>query len=314
MLRLERAKNNPVLVPDASNWWESRAVFNCAVLYDGKTIHMLYRAIGEYEDYVSRIGYASSEDGISFVRRKEVALCPEEDYEKFGIEDPRLGSIQDQIYITYVVLSNYVKTHPTASTALATTNNFFDYKRHGIITVPGSDDKDVVLFPTANIGNGFQKYMMLHRPSCWVGPQYNTDRPSIWLGEGDSVTKFEKHSLLVKPEQSWEALKIGVGVPPLKTKKGWLVIYHGVSEDKVYSAGAFLLDLNDPHIILGKTKEPILAPEEEYEKKGDVNNVVFPTGACILDSHLFVYYGGADKVCCLATVELDHLLEYILSC
>ncbi|MGB8102327.1 MAG: hypothetical protein WCE96_11695, partial [Nitrososphaeraceae archaeon] len=111
MLRLERAKNNPVLVPDASNWWESRAVFNCAVLYDGKTIHMLYRAIGEYEDYVSRIGYASSENGLSFVRRKEVALCPEEDYEKFGIEDPRLGSIQDQIYVTYVVLSNYVKTH-----------------------------------------------------------------------------------------------------------------------------------------------------------------------------------------------------------
>ena len=65
----------------------------------------------------------------------------------------------------------------------------------------------------------------------------------------------------------------------------------------MYSAGAFLLDLKDPHIILGKTKDPILAPEAEYEKKGDVNNVVFPTGACILDSHLFVYYGGADKVC-----------------
>jgi len=100
---------------------------------------------------------------------------------------------------------------------------------------------------------------------------------------------------------------------PIKTRKGWLVIYHGVSIDKVYSAGAFLLDLNDPHKILGRTKEPILTPEEQYEKSGDVSNVVFPTGACILDNELFVYYGGADKVCCVATLDLDDLLNYLLS-
>jgi predicted GH43/DUF377 family glycosyl hydrolase len=83
--------------------------------------------------------------------------------------------------------------------------------------------------------------------------------------------------------------------------------------ERVYSAGAILLDLKDPHKILGRTKEPILTPKENYEKKGDVNNVVFPTGACILDGKLFVYYGGADKVCCLATIDLDGLLEYLLS-
>ena len=311
MLQLDRSKVNPILVPDESNWWESKAVFNCSVLNDGKTIHMLYRAIGEYDNYVSRIGYASSNDGLSFTRRKEVAICPEVDYESYGMEDPRLMTIEEETYVTYVVLSNYVKNNPSISTALAKTDNFSHYERLGIITIPGSEDKDVVLFP--KFREGASSYMMLHRPSTWVGPEYNTDRPSIWIAEGDSITNFKKHSRLVKPEQSWEALKIGVGVPPIRTEKGWLVIYHGVSLDHVYSAGALLLDITEPRKILGRTKAPLLTPEEDYEIKGDVNNVVFPTGACILDNKLFVYYGAADKVCCVATVELQEILDYLLS-
>jgi predicted GH43/DUF377 family glycosyl hydrolase len=228
------------------------------------------------------------------------------------MEDPRLMTIEEETYVTYVVLSNYVKNNPSISTALAKTDNFSHYERLGIITILGSEDKDVVLFPKFNEG-AFQSYMMLHRPSTWVGPEYNTERPSIWIAEGDSITNFKKHSPLVKPEQSWEALKIGVGVPPIRTKKGWLVIYHGVSLDHVYSAGAFLLDITEPRKILGRTKAPLLTPEEDYEIKGDVNNVVFPTGACILDNKLFVYYGAADKVCCVATVELQEILDYLLS-
>jgi len=311
MLQLDRSKVNPILVPDESNWWESKAVFNCSVLNDGKTIHMLYRAIGEYDNYVSRIGYASSNDGLSFTRRKEVAICPEVDYESYGMEDPRLMTIEEETYVTYVVLSNYVKNNPSISTALAKTDNFSHYERLGIITIPGSEDKDVVLF--RKFREGASSYMMLHRPSTWVGAQYKIDRPSIWIAEGDSITNYKKHSPLVKPEQSWEELKIGVGVPPIRTKKGWLVIYHGVSLDHVYSAGAFLLDITEPRKILGRTKAPLLTPEEDYEIKGDVNNVVFPTGACILDNKLFVYYGAADKVCCVATVELQEILDYLLS-
>jgi beta-1,2-mannobiose phosphorylase / 1,2-beta-oligomannan phosphorylase len=313
MVQLQRAKSNPILLPNKSNWWESHAVFNCSVLNDGKSIHMLYRAIGEYQDYVSRIGYAESSDGLSFVRRSEAVLSPEEDYERYGIEDPRLTIIGDLAYITYVVLSNFVKRDPSASTALAMTEDFSSYKRLGIITVPGSDNKDAVLFPKLNGESKSKKYFMLHRPSNWVGPHYGTDTPSIWIGEGDSVTNFVKHSLLLKPEQSWEALKVGVGMSPIRTSKGWLVIYHGVSMERVYSAGALLLDLTDPSKIIGRTKEPILKPETSYEKNGDVPNVVFPTGACILDHNLYVYYGGADKVCCVATIELDLILEYLLS-
>jgi predicted GH43/DUF377 family glycosyl hydrolase len=101
--------------------------------------------------------------------------------------------------------------------------------------------------------------------------------------------------ILLEPREDWEALKIGAGTPPIRTKKGWLIIYHGVSADKVYRAGAALLDLKNPTKILGRTKSPILEPKETYERYGDVDNVVFPSAACVIDGVLFVYYGGPTK-------------------
>jgi predicted GH43/DUF377 family glycosyl hydrolase len=133
------------------------------------------------------------------------------------------------------------------------------------------------------------------------------------LAESSSkLTNFDKYKILRVPKEDWEALTIGAGTPPIRTKKGWLIIYHGVSADKVYSAGAALLDLKDPTKILGRSKSPILEPKETYEKYGDVDNVVFPTGACVIDGLLFLYYGGADKVCCLATAELEAILDHVL--
>jgi predicted GH43/DUF377 family glycosyl hydrolase len=332
---LQRYEKNPILIPNEANWWESKAVFNCGILHYDNKFHMLYRAIGEYDRYISRIGYASSTDGYSFARNNNIVLKPTKDYEKYGIEDPRIVEIDHQIYITYVVLSTYV-TDVTdgaiveASTALATTTDFLKYARLGVITGKGSNNKDVVLFPekisqqqsaassslssssTNNIDRA-SKYFFLHRPSSWIGSRYGVDKPSIWLGEGNALTNFEKHTLLLKPEEDWEELKVGAGPPPIKTRTGWLVIYHGVSREKVYRAGAALLDLHDPSIIIGRTKTPILEPKEPYEKFGDVNNVVFPTGACVVDDEkLLVYYGAADKVCCLATADLNDLLDHIL--
>jgi beta-1,2-mannobiose phosphorylase / 1,2-beta-oligomannan phosphorylase len=314
---LKRYDKNPVLIPNESNWWESKAVFNCATLYDGDKVHMLYRAVGEYENYISRIGYAYSKDGFYFTRRDEIAISPTEEYEKYGIEDPRIVEIDHQAYISYVILSGYVRDRPLASTALATTTDYIDYTRLGIITSKESDNKDVVLFPekiNEKLSNGEEKmtYFFLHRPSSWIGSAYGVDRPSIWLGEGNSLTNFEKHTLLLKPEEKWESLKVGAGTPPIKTKHGWLVIYHGVSNDRVYSAGAAILDLKEPGKVVGRTKKPILEPEETYERHGDVDNVVFPTGASVIDGKLFVYYGGADKVCCLATADLNELVDSIL--
>ena len=326
---LQRYEKNPILIPNEANWWESKAVFNCAILHYENKFHMLYRAIGEYERYISRIGYASSTDGYSFARSNHIALEPTQDYEKYGIEDPRMVEIDNQVYITYVILSAYVTDGAIveASTALATTTDFLKYTRLRVITSKGSNNKDVVLFPekmsqqssvlssSSNNADGAGKYFFLHRPSSWIGSTYGVDKPSIWLGEGNSLTNFEKHSLLLKPEEDWEELKVGAGPPPIKTRAGWLVIYHGVSREKVYSAGAALLDLHDPSKIIGRTKTPILEPNEPYEKFGDVSNVVFPTGACVVDNDkLFVYYGAADKVCCLATADLNYLLDHILKC
>jgi beta-1,2-mannobiose phosphorylase / 1,2-beta-oligomannan phosphorylase len=331
---LQRYEKNPILIPNEANWWESKAVFNCAILHYENKFHMLYRAIGEYERYISRIGYASSTDGYSFARSSYIALEPTQDYEEYGIEDPRMVEIDNQVYITYVILSAYVTDGAIveASTALATTTDFLKYTRLGVITTKGSNNKDVVLFPEkmsqqqqsssvlslslpSNNIDRAGKYFFLHRPSSWIGSKYGVDKPSIWLGEGNALTNFEKHTLLLKPEEDWEELKVGAGPPPIKTRTGWLVIYHGVSREKVYRAGAALLDLHDPSKIIGRTKTPILEPKEPYEKFGDVNNVVFPTGACVIDNDkLFVYYGAADKVCCLATADLNYLLDHILKC
>ena len=331
---LQRYEKNPILIPNEANWWESKAVFNCAILHYDNKFHMLYRAIGEYERYISRIGYASSTDGYSFARSNQIALEPTQDYEEYGIEDPRMVEIDNQVYITYVILSAHVTDGAIveASTALATTTDFLKYTRLGVITTKGSNNKDVVLFPEkmsqqqqsssvlslslpSNNIDRAGKYFFLHRPSSWIGSKYGVDKPSIWLGEGNALTNFEKHTLLLKPEEDWEELKIGAGPPPIKTRTGWLVIYHGVSREKVYRAGAALLDLHDPSKIIGRTKTPILEPKEPYEKFGDVNNVVFPTGACVVDNDkLFVYYGAADKVCCLATTDLNYLLDDILKC
>ena len=230
---LERYNKNPILLPNTHHWWESKAVFNPGVLYDGNNVHMLYRAIGEYKHYISRFGYARSTDGFSFERKNEIAFEPTEDYERYGIEDPRLLTIDNQIYFSYVVLSDYVSKGPVCSTALATTDDFHNYKRLGIITGKGSDDKDVVFFPE-RIN---QKYLALHRPRSWVGPRFGVDKPDIWIGQGNTLLNFENYRLLMKPEQDWEELKTGSGPPPIKTKDGWLLIYHGVDKNLVYRAG-----------------------------------------------------------------------------
>jgi len=116
----------------------------------------------------------------------------------------------------------------------------------------------------------------------------------------------------MKPEEDWEAKKIGAGPPPIETEKGWLLIYHGVDENEVYRAGAALLDLKEPWKVIARLPEPILEPEKHYEKVGDVPNVVFPEGAVLIGDELIVFYGAADKYCCAASINIDELLNEML--
>jgi predicted GH43/DUF377 family glycosyl hydrolase len=315
----KRYSKNPILTPNKNNWWESKAVFNCTASYDGRNIHMLYRAIGEYDLYISRIGYASSTDGFNFSRRNNPAIFPTEEYEIYGMEDPRATQIGDKIFVTYVVLSDYVKSYPKVFSALAVTKDYTKFKKLGIITKNFHYNKNVTFFPEKfklgynlsnnnnNNNNGY--YLILHRPD--ISTDLKTIRRDIWLSITNSVSTLNNSIILLKPEQDWENLKIGTGPSPIKTRKGWLLIYHGVSTDRIYRIGAALLDLKDPRKVIARTKQPLLEPVEKYEKLGDVNNVVFPTGAVVIDKKILLYYGGADKVCCIASANLDELIEYI---
>jgi predicted GH43/DUF377 family glycosyl hydrolase len=306
-----RNPKNPILLPDKYHTWEDRAVFNPgATFFQGK-FHLLYRAIGEYVNYVSSIGHAVSEDGINFTRDPEPAIVPEKDYEQYGIEDLRINPVEGSFYLTHTVLGCPAKEGGEPHRiGLIKTDDFIKFERLGVITSKEICSRNGVLLPE-KINN---HYVLLHRPLYPITSQKNgrTVAPEIWISFSHDLLRWENHQLLMKPISSWESYKIGSGPPPIKTKKGWLMIYHGVDEERTYRAGAVLLDLNDPKKVIFRTKEPILEPKEEYELIGDVPNVVFPTGLVEKEGILYLYYGAADKTVCLATTPLEEFLNSLV--
>lgn len=323
-MKLKKIKENPVLKPNRDNWWESEAVFNCGTFYKDGKVHMLYRALGK-DKAISRLGYATSQDGVNFKRESDSPVFgPGEKYDRFGTEDARIVKLKNKILLTYVAISEYpLNEGKLCQTALAETKDFRKFNKLGVITPKNVDDRDTVIFPEKF--NGL--YAIIHRPQQYMKramtcyKEWKTGRPSsIWIAYCDKPDKLrnfkqlKRNKVLMRPRQGWESQKIGVGPPPIKTKYGWLLIYHGVSHEKrgfVYRVGAALLDLKDPFKVIARTKEPILEPEKSYETHGITPNAVFPTGAFILGKELFVYYGAADKVCCLAKTNLSELLSYL---
>jgi predicted GH43/DUF377 family glycosyl hydrolase len=292
-MKLLRFKGNPILKPKEENPWERGAVFNCAAVYDGKLVHMLYRAIGEYENYISRLGYAQSQDGFNFKRISHPAFEPQANYEAWGCEDPRITKIGGNYYITYTALFNRAFSEKGSRVALASTKDFKSFTRYGVI-LPQFEDKDTVLFPEKIKG----KYVMFHRIM-----------PNIWIAYSDDLLKWYGHKVVMRPRKgSWDCEYIGSGAPPLKTENGWLLVYHGVDAHKVYRLGAALFDLNDPSILLARQDEPILEPEENYERYGDISNTVFTCGAIEKNASFYVYYGAADKTICVATVDRNQAI------
>ena len=276
MTIFKRYLNNPILTANKNNWWESKAVFNCTASYDGRNIHMLYRAIGEYDHYISRIGYGSSTDGFNFTRRNNPAIFPTEEYEIYGMEDPRATQIGDEIFISYVVLSDYVKSYPKVFSALAVTKDYKEFNKLGIITKNFNYNKGITFFPgkfkldynlsNHNNTNNNTYYLILHRPDISIDLNLKTLGRDICLSITNSPSTLNNSIILLKPEQTWENLKIGTGPSPIKTRKGWLLFYHGVSIDRIYRVGAALLDLKDPRQIIARTKQPLLEPVENTRK------------------------------------------------
>jgi len=335
MNKLVRYPLNPIIKPRKSVSWQSKAIFNCATsLYKGK-IMMLTRCVGEYTKYISRIGLAQSKDGIYFRHSYKPVIYPNKDFDKWGCEDPRITEIEGTFYITYAALSKPAhKGGGPPRIALASTKDFKRYKKHGVISPNGADARDSVLLSEKING----KYVMLHRPFNWTKkdisksggitylkikekkirwpmsvdlPKYFPEKPSIWIGYSDDLITWYGHKVIMEPEEAWERIKIGPGPPPIKTNKGWLLIYHGVGKENnkiKYKVGAMILDLSSLQVI-ARTKYPIFEPKEDYETEGHVKNVVFPTGTAVIKDKLYIYYGAADTSCGLVTVRLNKILK-----
>jgi predicted GH43/DUF377 family glycosyl hydrolase len=213
--------------------------------------------------------------------------------------------------ITYTALSAPAFSGAGNRVALASTEDLRTFHKHGVV-IPGLEDKDAVIFPEL-IGG---RIAMLHRvaPDIQIVYLKNLEQllnpeEGFWSTYRPSFEDFT----VMRPKYDWEAKKIGAGPPPIRTEAGWLLIYHGVDANHVYRAGVALLDLENPSQVIARSPYLILEPEEEYERGGDVPNVVFPEGAVVRDGTLYVYYGGADKCCCLATAALDDLVAYLLA-
>ena len=328
-MKLKEYENNPILSANPKNEWEDLCVLNPAVIYDeeSKEFVMLYRAAGK-EDIMHHIylGLAKSKDGYNFKRMSdEPNLAPTENSEDAGcVEDPRLVKIGDWYYLTYASRPyapgrywldeekpwfnppkegpNFLKWNNSV-TYLAITQDFKTYKKLGRITDSREDDRDVFIFPEAINGN----YYRFSRP-LYNFKDYGLDTPGILIAKSGDLMEWRNPQVFAKAEEPWEDLKIGGSCPPLKTDRGWLFIYHGVSsKDKLYRVGAMLLDLNDPTKILHRTKKPILEPKRE---EGSMySGCVFPTGNVIKDGILYVYYGINDKYVGLATANLNEFLD-----
>lgn len=304
----KRSEGNPIITPDKSHPWESKATFNPAAIYLRKKTHILYRTLSE--DNTSTIGYAESADGVHVDKRyPEPVYVPREDFElkkvsggNSGCEDPRLTKIGKNIYMCYTAYDGIGP--PRVAVTSISEKNFLEknwkWEKPIVITPGGLDDKDTCIFPEKTKG----KYFILHR----VGSEICGDYLKSLNFKADTVRKCIR--IFGPRTNSWDSLKVGISAPPIKTKYGWLLLYHGVSKNhNTYRVGAALLDADDPAIVLSRSTDPIFEPEEKYETTGIINNVVFPCGMVERKGILYIYYGGADTVTGVATIPLDILLR-----
>lgn len=305
MQLFKRFEKNPILEP-TSNPWESKAVFNAAAAKVGSEIKLLYRAVGD--DNISRIGIATSYDGYTFSRQDQPILEGQANnpYETRGIEDPRITFLDGYYNILYVAASLYPEGHPKpvwaydapwrVRIALARTKDFVNFERDGVV-IKDRDSKDPALFGERIA----DKLYLIHRIY-----------PSVWLSVGREWGVWESHKCILEPRKGmWDGERIGAGPPPIKTKEGWLLIYHGKDREGVYRSGAALLDSKDPSRVLARSSEPFLEPEAEHEKgiiSGNKSVAVFSCGVISQASELIVYYGAADRVLCVGTISINELL------
>ena len=281
-----------------------------------------------YKDGTKRLTYIShlrrvilDKDGFTIKKiDKKPSFQGLKDDGEFGVEDARITKINNKYYMTYVTLSS----GENISTSLAVSSNALNWERKGIIF--GEQNKDCVLFPEKINGD----YVAFDRPEG----NFEFTPPHIWLSFSKDLIHWGSPSKVILSKRGkWDYARVGAGPPPIKTEKGWLLLYHGVEEKvrtknkllkkinkmffglvneySVYSIGAALFDLKNPRTLIAKTKRPLIVPKRSYEKKGFVDNVVFSTGL-VLDENkkdLLIYSGGADKVVTVKKIKLNDILK-----
>ncbi len=339
-IKLERFAGNPILSPNPRNAWEDLAVFNPAAWHDpkNKEVLLLYRAAESGPEYKCYLGLARSRDGYRFERVSDRPAMDVtgEGFDGATLQDPRIVKMGDWFYVTYACrhypfgqfwipevrqryltpdcppeFPRYLRQNATL-TGLAMTRDFKSWIRAGWLTHPLLDDRDAILFPEKING----QFALIHRPLEWVGPDYGTEHACAWIAFSDDLLgfPFARSRKLIQNKYPWEAFKLGVNTPPIKTPHGWFTLYHAVGPDKFYRLGALLLDLNDPGRVLHRTPDWLMQPETDYEIEGFYRGVCFPCGTAVIDGRLFVYYGGGDKYCALATCDFEALLNHLRAC
>lgn len=237
-------------------------------------------------------------DGRSVREQTGVRFEPQGEMEEFGVEDPRITALDGRYYFTYVAVSRH-----GAATALASTTDFVNFERHGIIFC--SENKDVVLFPE-RIGGDF---VALHRPN----PATPFCRPEMWIAHSPDLRHWGKHACLRGGGGEWETGRVGAGTPPVRVDDGWLEIYHGnrrptkPGEVGAYSTGVLLLDPGDPSRVIRRAVDSIFEPTARFEREGFVPDVVFPTGIVEVPGSYLVYYGAADASSAVVEFRRDEL-------
>ncbi len=291
----ERATDKPLFSPEGSGW-ESAGTFNpAAVEHDGQVV-MLYRA--QDKAGTSRLGYASSSDGLHFKRDPQPVLSPEAEYERNGgVEDPRLVEIGGTYYLTYTGYNT-----KDAQLCLATSKDLKHWERKGVILPAYKGNWNVGWTKSGAIVkekiNG--KYWMYFLGTT---PE-KTDEMGL-ASSTDLVhwTEETKTPVLPRRPGKFDSRVVEPGPPPILTDRGIVLIYNGADDKLVYKTAVAVFDRNDPSKVLYRSDEPIFGPEKEWEKVGQVPNVVFVEGMVRRGDRYFFYYGGADTHVGVATAQ-----------
>jgi len=329
---------NPIVTPGLYPW-RAAAVYNPAALYDEGRFYLYERAAGSLRPNHCVIGMLTSDDGVHFTHAsEEPVFTPQMAGSKYGsVQDPRVVRIGDTCYMTYAYRPYAWSVSPTGvgvPQAWETEYPGFDrdsaknQTRSGIAvskdrrhwehrcwaTPENVDDRDVILFPE-KIGG---RFALLRRPRHQVTPEVGSGCDGILITFSGDLSTWTEPVAIAMPRESWEGNRIGGSTPPIRTRQGWLVFYHGVeTEDPtvkrvVYRMGAMLLDLDDPTRVIARTARPIMEPREYYERFGlYIPNVVFPTGAVVKEGVVYLYYGVCDTAIALATARLDDVVRAV---